>query len=87
MAESALLDLKIQDKSLKKMKRVSSLVTPNTDTFQAVKPTSSILLKINFFTIFARTLPVFLRVLPIFTAPAETQDPRHIEDGVLCDIC
>ena len=35
------------------------------------KPVSFILLKMDFFTIFARTLPIFLTVVPIFIVPAE----------------
>ena len=46
------LDLKKQDKSLKEIKCVSSLETGRAN---------SILLKMNFFIIFARTLPIFLR--------------------------
>ena len=55
------LDLKIQDKSLKEMKRVSTLVNW----------LSLILLKIDFFTIFARTLPIFLTVFPNFIVHTE----------------
>ena len=45
----------MQDKSLKETKHVSSS-----------EPVGFILLKIDFFTIFARTLPIFLRVFPNF---------------------
>ena len=66
MPENALLDLKIQDKSLKEMKRISSIV-------------SFISLKMDFFTILARTLSIFLRVFPNFTVSSEgcLRPPPH----------
>ena len=56
------LDLKIQDKSLKEMKPLSSLANwPGKFHF-----TKSGL------TIFARTLPIFLRVFPNFTVSTKS---------------
>ena len=55
------LDLKIEDKSLKEIKCISSLV----------KLIGFILLKMDFFSIFARTLSIFLRVFPNFIVPTE----------------
>ena len=64
------LDLKIQDKSLKEMKRVSSLVDRQ-GKFHFTKN--------EFFTIFARTLRIFLRVFPNFTVSTEVYlvSPPH----------
>ena len=56
------LDLKIQDKALKEMKHVFSLVSRQCKFYFT---------KNNFFTIFARTLDIFLRVFANFTVSTE----------------
>ena len=57
------LDLKVHEKSLKEMKRIYLL--PNRQgKFHFTKNNF-------FFTIFARTLPIFLRFIPNFTVSTE----------------
>ena len=56
------LHLKIQDNSLREMKRVSALVN---------RQGKFILLEMNFFTIFAKSLLIFLRAFPNFTVSTE----------------
>ena len=55
--------------------------------FSITEPASFIPLKIHFFKIFARTLPVFLRAFSNFTVPTEgyLEPPPH-KKGVLFDV-
>ena len=64
------LDLKIEDKSLKEIKRISSLVNQQGE-FHSIKN--------GLFTIFARTLHIFFRVFPNFTVSPEgcLESPQH----------
>ena len=68
------VDLKIQDKSLKEMKRFSSLGNRQ-GKFHFTKNI--------FFTIFVRILPIFLRVFPNFTVSTEgyLESPPHKKLG------
>ena len=51
------------------------------------KPTSCISLKMHFFTIYASTLHIFLRVFSNFTVSTKAYlGPLPHQNGVLCDI-
>ena len=73
------LHLKIQDNSLREMKRVSALVN---------RQGKFILLEMNFFTIFAKALLIFLRAFPNFTVSTEGLSwiPAVLKIGVLFDV-
>ena len=53
------------------LKNTGQIFEGNEARFFISKLVSFILLKMDFFTIFARTLPIFLRVFPNFIVPTE----------------
>ena len=53
------------------LKNTGQIFEGNEARFFISKLVNFIVLKIDFFTIFARTLPIFLRVFPNFIVPTE----------------